>query len=81
MRRRKDERGKRETSKGGGSYLAENARVEAGLLKELDGDLAHHNADALGVGLAEELAIDLLLIDREVEVRSWEERTELVRPY
>lgn len=59
------------------AYLAENRRIEMGSLEELNSDLAHHDADTLRVGLAKDLAIELLLLDSEVEVGRWGEESEL----
>lgn len=52
-----------------GIYLSEDSRVQPRLLKELDGDLAGYDSNAVCVGLSEELAVDALLLRVEVEVR------------
>lgn len=49
--------------------LTEYPRVQPGLLKELDGDLAGNDPNALGVCLSEELAVDSFLVGTEVQVR------------
>lgn len=48
--------------------LSQHSGIQAGLLKELDGHLAGHNSNIISVGLAEELAVDSLLVGGQVEV-------------
>ena len=46
--------------------FSQNARVESGLVEELDGDVAGDDAYAIGIGLSKELAVDTLLFGRQV---------------
>lgn len=55
-----------------GNYLSQDCRGKLRPLEELDGDLAGYYAHLLGIGLAEELAEDALLLGREVERGVWQ---------
>jgi hypothetical protein len=57
---------KRKSSRGS-PYLPKDPRVQPGLLKEGDGHLTGHDANIIGVGLAEQLAKQALLLRGEVD--------------
>jgi len=51
-----------------GTHLSEDSRVESGLVEECNGSITGDDAEVFGVGLLEEIAIDSLLLGRQVQV-------------
>ena len=49
--------------------LSKDSRVEPRLLEELDSYLARDDAHAVGIGLPEQLAIEALLVLRQIQIR------------